>query len=44
MDEKLFDESGKPDEERLQKSTEKNLEKNNQKKPATTPPKKGGGD
>jgi hypothetical protein len=36
MDEKLFDDSGKPDEDRLQKATDKNLQKKN------PPAKKGG--
>ena len=46
MEEKLFDDDGNADEERLQKSTDKNLEKKNtppKKTTTTTPPKKGGG-
>ncbi|HYE56541.1 MAG TPA: hypothetical protein VD996_16945 [Chitinophagaceae bacterium] len=48
VDEKLYDDSGNPDEDRLQKQSEKNMQKANPpakqdpKKPAT-PPKKGGG-
>ena len=46
MDEQLYDDDGKANEERLQKATDKNLEKKNTtppKKNTTTPPKKGGG-
>ncbi|HYF30007.1 MAG TPA: hypothetical protein VD993_02705 [Chitinophagaceae bacterium] len=43
MDEKLFDDAGNADEERLQRATDKNLEKKNPPKKTTTPPKKGGG-
>lgn len=43
MDEKLYDDAGNADEERLQKATEKNIEKANPPKKTTTPPKKGGG-
>lgn len=41
MDEKLFDDAGNADEERLQKASDKNREKEPKKK--TTPPKKTGG-
>ena len=46
MEEKLYDDDGNANEERLQKSTDKNLEKKNpppKKTTTTTPPKKGGG-
>ncbi len=44
MDEKLYDDDGNANEERLQKATDKNLEKKNPPaKKTTTPPKKGGG-
>jgi hypothetical protein len=41
MDAKLFDDNGNADEDRLQKATDKNLEKKTPPK-KVTPPKKGG--
>ncbi|HEY0676870.1 MAG TPA: hypothetical protein VGD17_01245 [Chitinophagaceae bacterium] len=45
MDEKLLDDSGKPDEEKLQKASDRNIEKQNPSKDPkkTNPPKKTGG-
>jgi hypothetical protein len=43
MDESLYDESGNVNEEKLQKATDKNLQKKNPPAKTTTPPKKGGG-
>jgi len=43
MDEKLLDDAGKSNEEKLIKSTEKNLQKNQPPPPKKAPPKKTGG-
>lgn len=43
MEEKLFDDDGNADEDRLQKSSDKNVEKKTPPKKPVTPPKKGGG-
>ena len=43
LEEKLYDDAGNADEDRLQKATDKNLEKKTPPKKPTTPPKKGGG-